>query len=214
MAQSHTVVAALKFKGGVIIAADSQVSDDVVSVRWLMEKPEHISPHPVVVAFSGSAGRGIRARDALQGAGFLPSHFKSAVRVTKVFDAVLSPIYADIQTSSKPPYKDWREIALAGLAVFWAGGEPHIIEREMNNDSCPHVVFHAIGSGGNTAYAVYRTLGGSRLATIEEPKAIMAMLRIIRTVINVEFAGVSEPIVAFVIREGKGQTTPARRNDG
>ncbi len=31
----------------------------------------------------------------------------------------------------------------------------------------------------------------------------MAMLRIIRTVINVEFAGVSEPIVAFVIREGK-----------
>jgi 20S proteasome alpha/beta subunit len=213
MADSHTVVAALKFQGGVVIAADSQVSDDIVGVRWLMEKPEQVKPHPLVVAFSGSHGRGLEAKLALCSAGIEPKHFKSPERIQKVMDAVLQPVYEGIRQNSKPPFKDFREITLTGLAVFWAGGEPHILERELNGDSYPHDCFHAVGSGGATAYAVYRTLGGQRLTTVDEPKALMAILRIIKTCIGVEYQGVSEPIIAYVIADGRVRQLPRAEID-
>jgi len=38
MSESTTIIAALKFEGGVVIAADSQASDPVAQVRWPVEK--------------------------------------------------------------------------------------------------------------------------------------------------------------------------------
>jgi hypothetical protein len=115
----------------------------------------------------------------------------------------LRPIYKDIQQDSFPPRAGWQEIGLTGLAVFWSAGEPHIYECEINSDSYFHKHFHAIGSGGATAYAVYRTLGGSKLTSLDEDKALVALLRIMRTAISVDAMGVSEPITAFSIREGR-----------
>lgn len=202
MAETHTVVAALKFQGGVIITADSQVSDLTVGVRWPLEKLERIGQHPLVVAFSGSSGRGEKARQALQDADFRPTTFQRAERVKAMFDSKLRPIYQEIQENSKPPFKNLQEIALTGLAAFWGGGEAHILEREMNGDSYFHPQFHAIGSGGSTAYAVFRTLGGTELSELEERKGLMAILRIVRTSIYVDLAGVSEPVSVFVIKKG------------
>jgi hypothetical protein len=120
-------------------------------------------------------------------------------------DAKLLPIYNAIKNLSRVPAGcHLPEIGLSALAAFWAGGEPHILEREMNCDSCFHNCFHAIGSGGPTAYAVYNTLGGKdELPQLEERKALMAMLRIVRTAIRVDVAGVSEPVSVFIISDGK-----------
>jgi len=201
--ESQTVVAALKFQGGVIIAADSQVSDFSVGVRWPMEKLEQIGKHPLVVAFSGSHGRGERARVCLQEADFRPTSFDRCERIKAMIDAKLRPIYQEIQENSKPPREDIHEIALTALAAFWAEGKAHVLEREMNGDTDFHQSFHAIGSGGLTAYAVYKTLGGPKLTTLDERKALLALLRITRTAIYVDVAGVCEPVSVFVIKAGR-----------
>lgn len=200
MALSTTVVAALKFKGGVVVAADSQVSDPVVQVRWPMEKLDRVAAHPLVVGFSGAGGQGARARQALGDAGFRTTTFEKRDRVQTMIENTLHPIYDHISKISRPPPgADVYAVALTGLAAFMSADEPYILECELNGGTCFHEYFHALGSGGNTAYAVFRTLGGPKLAGIEEAKALMAMLRIMRTAIGVDFVGVSEPISVFVL---------------
>lgn len=84
---------------------------------------------------------------------------------------------------------------------MWAEDSPQVLEFEINGDSCFHDSFHAIGSGANTAYAIYRTLGGARLGELDEARALMALMRIIRTTVNVEMWGVSEPVVFWVVNQ-------------
>jgi len=205
MANTHTLIAALKYQGGVIISSDSQVSDLAIRVRWPIEKLAQVGQHPLVVGFSDSMGRGQRARAALGDGSFRSTTFDKCERVQSLMDAKLLPIYDEIKKLSRVPAGcQLPEIGLSALAAFWAGGEPHILEREMNCDSCFHSCFHAIGNGGPTAYAVYNTLGGKdELPQLEERKALMAMLRIVRTSIRVDVAGVSEPVSVFIISDGK-----------
>ena len=158
MPDSNTVIAALKYQGGVLMGADSQVSDLVVQVRWPIEKLSQVQQHPLVIGLSGSMGRGDRAREALDATGFRSTTFDKKDRVQGLIEGSLTPVYEGIQKASKPPGAGIHEIALTGLAVFWAEGEPHIFETEFNGDNSFHQSFHAIGSGGSTAYAVYRTL--------------------------------------------------------
>ena len=166
-----------------------------------MEKLVQVGSQPLVIGLSGSSGRGDRARAALGEAGFRTTTFEKKERVQTMIENTLRPIYEGIQRDSKPPNKGYNEIALTGLAGFWAGGQAHILECEHNADSCFHQAFHAIGSGGATAYAVYRTLGGPRLASLDEDRALVALLRIIRTSIWVDVMGVAEPITAYSITE-------------
>lgn len=205
MANTHTLIAALKYQGGVIISSDTQVSDLPVRVRWPIEKLAQVGQHPLVVGFSDSMGQGQRARAALDDGSFRSTTFQKPKRVQSLMDTKLLPIYDQIKNLSRvPPGRQIPEIGLSALAAFWAGGEPQILEREMNCDSCFHSCFHAIGSGAPTAYAVYNTLGGKdELPQLEERKALMAMLRIVRTAIRVEIAGVSEPVSVFIISDGK-----------
>lgn len=88
---------------------------------------------------------------------------------------------------------------LWGLSVFWAEGSSHILEHETSRDCCFHEYFHAVGSGSNTAYAIFRTLGGRKLIDINEQRSIQATLRILRTCIAVEPAGVSEPFHLWIV---------------
>jgi 20S proteasome alpha/beta subunit len=200
MAESATLVAALRFRNGVVVGADSQASDLVVGVRWPVEKLARIGPHPLVVGFSGSLGMGQRARKALDDLDLRATTFKKPELVQQAIDRALQPIHEAIKKNNNPPAPNpIYEIGLAGLAVFWAGNAPHIHEREINGDSCFHKCFHAIGSGSQTAYAVFRTLGGPRLAELDEPKALMALLRILRTSVHVDVLGVSEPFYAFIV---------------
>ena len=202
MSNSTTIITALKFKGGVVIGADSQVSDPVGSVRWPVEKLEPIGGHSCVVGFSGSLGRAQRARQDLNESKLTTSAFKKASTICGFFEKTLAPHYTTIQARwNKPPDKNF-EVALWGLAAFWAEDSPQILELEMNGDSCLHNYFHAIGSGTNTAYAVYRTLGGRKLASLEEPKALAAILRILTTSVDVEIAGVNEPFHVWVVSDG------------
>lgn len=208
MPASDTLIAALKFKGGAILGSDSQTSDDIVSVRWPTEKPQQIGNHPLVVATSGAGGRGKQAIAALQAADFRATTFQKPERVMGMIDGKLRPIYDVLkkQAATKFPYGPTWEVVLTALGVCWAGGKPHIFDCSKEGDyPYPHDYFHAIGSAGQTAYAIFRTLGGPRLAQVDEPLAILAVLRILRTAINIELAGVSEPVYVWVVKDGKAR---------
>lgn len=205
MAESSTIIAALKFQSGVAIASDSQVSDLVARVRWPMEKLDRVGNHPLVIGFSGSVGRAQRARKNLEALNLHASQFKKRELVQSAIDKALKPIYDEIKNQVKvgaqQPDPVW-DVILSGLAAIWASDAPQILELEMNEDSSFHEYFHAIGSASQTAYAIHRTLGGSRLISLTEQNAIWAILRILRTCVDVELAYVSEPLSVWIVARG------------
>lgn len=81
MSTSQTIIAALKFQGGVIIAADTQATDLVAQVRWPCEKLDCIGTYPCVIGFSGSLGRSQRARTAIEGCHLHPNMFERKERI-------------------------------------------------------------------------------------------------------------------------------------
>jgi 20S proteasome alpha/beta subunit len=199
MSSSETVIAALKFKCGVVLAAYSQVSDPVGKVRWEFEKLDRIGTVPCVVGFSGSVGRVQRARRTLNEARLDLGAFKKTDTILKVIDRVLTPHYQEIKERWANSPHNLFDVCLWGLCAFWAEGSPQILELEMNGDSSLHNSFRAIGSGSNSAYAVYRTLGGERLCDLEGGKALTAILRILKTSVSVDVAGVSDPYHVWVV---------------
>jgi 20S proteasome alpha/beta subunit len=199
MPASTTVIAALKFQGGVLIAADSQASDMTAGVRWPVEKLDRLPNLPCVIGFSGSVGKGDIARQRLADARFHTNTFAKSERIQAAVRTVLSPIYQDIKNESYPPGTMIPDIALWGLTAMWAENDARILEFEANGDSSFHDHFHAVGSGSQTAYAIYRTLGGRRLSGLDQPRATSAILRILRTCVDVEMWGVSEPLGVWVL---------------
>ena len=94
---------------------------------------------------------------------------------------------------------------------FWAEDDARILEHEISRDCCFHSHFHAIGSGAKTAYAIFRTLGGRELVGLREEKAILAALRILRTCVDVEVSGVSDPYHLWVVKNNEAfQISPDR----
>ena len=98
---------------------------------------------------------------------------------------------------------------MIALAACFAEGHPQIIEFESSGDSDFHEHFHAIGSGANTAYAVWRTLGGRRLRELGEDRAVHVALRIMRTAVAVDMMGVSDPYTVFVVSRDSVRQLPS-----
>lgn len=144
-------------------------------------------------------GGGQRARAALESKPIHINQFKKRELARAALHGCLSPVYEAIARANHPPREDIARIGLWGLAAMWADDAPQVLELEINGDSCFHDYFHAIGSGSATAYAIYRTLGGVLLSELDEARALMAMIRIIRTCVNVELWGVSEPATFWVV---------------
>lgn len=205
MSESITIIAALKFEGGVVIAADSQASDPVAEVRWPVEKLDCVGGHPCVVGFSGAVARAQQARSKLEATTLHANMFKKRDKIRDAADRCLSPIYQQIKKANDGVRRDIYLTSLWGLMVFWAEEAPQILECGINGDLEFHPYFQAIGSGAKTAHAIYRTLGGERLSSLDERKALLVMLRILRTCVNVEVSGVSEPLSAWVIFQNKAR---------
>ncbi|MFV2044974.1 MAG: hypothetical protein ACC700_17275 [Anaerolineales bacterium] len=201
MSASTTIIAALKFEGGVVIAADSQTSDPSASVRWPVEKLHQVGAHPLVVGIAGATGSAKRVKENLDKAKIHSNMFDKQERVRDLLDRCFDPVYqrAFKKNSPPPPQSVAWQITIHGLAAFWADGVPRIIEYETNSDCDYHDYFHAIGSGSGTAYAIWRTLGSRALSTLDEAKAIPVTLRILRTCVNVEMWGVSEPFSIWLV---------------
>ena len=203
MSESTTIIAALKFEGGVVIAADSQASDLVAQARWPVEKLDCIGGHPCVLGFSGSVARAQQARSKLEVITLHKNMFQKRDRIRDAVDRCLSPIYQQIKQANDGVKRDVYLTSLWGLIAYWAEEAPQILECGINGDIEFHDYFHAIGSGANTAYAIYRTLGGERLSRLDERKALLVILRILRTCVNVEVWGVSEPLFVWVVSQNK-----------
>jgi len=204
VAQTATIIAALKFQDGVVIASDSQTSDPVAQVRWPVEKLERIGDKPLVLGFSGSVGVAQRARRGLEETTLHPNTFNKRHLVQDAMDRCFAPIYKKIREDIHPPIDIW-QVALWGLSVFWAENAPQILENEPSSDSSFHDYFHAIGSAAKTAYAIYRTLGGAQLCTVPERLALLAILRILRTCVDVELWGVGEPLAVWIVSGGQAR---------
>ena len=198
MASSSTVIIALHFSSGIIMASDSQASDGAANVRWPIEKLEQIGTWPLVVGFSGSAGLSKAARADLTSFGWKPTTFKKIALVHRAVEAKVEKHYKAIRAKNTPdsPIKDFfGPVGLWGLASCWTNEGPSILELEASGGTDTHSFFHAVGSGANTAYAVWRTIGGRELAKLDEGKALHVALRILDTSVAVEVSGVSEPFL-------------------
>jgi 20S proteasome alpha/beta subunit len=194
VAATGTVIAALRHRDGVLIGADSQASDFNAQVRWPCTKLRRIGGQPFVAGFSGSLGSAERIFGALDGANLRPNQLQRKARLQTFLDGVVKPEYVAALARSPNPNAP---IPIWGLAAGCVEAEPRILEFEPSGDSMWHEYFHAIGSGAPTAYAAFRTLGGRELCRLSEGTALLALLRIIRTSISVDFMGVSEPIRVF-----------------
>jgi 20S proteasome alpha/beta subunit len=207
VSQSSTIVAALRFDTGVVIGADSQTSDLVGRVRWPSEKLGQIAETSLVVGFSGQVAPMEQMRAALRAKLRHSTTFKRQDRVIGLIDKALSPVYEEL--SQKYPDIKWDgsiwKIGVTGLAAYWAEDEPRILEIEANGLLDPHRNFRAIGSGTSTAYAAWRALGAEQLSQLQEGTALQAMWRILRVCIETEVAGVSEPVVMWVIAKDKAR---------
>jgi 20S proteasome alpha/beta subunit len=91
MAESATVIAALKFQGGIVIGADSQASDLVIGVRWPVEKLDRVGEHPLVVGLSNSMGMGQRARREIENLDLRATTFRKPETVQAAIDRALQP---------------------------------------------------------------------------------------------------------------------------
>ena len=202
MPVSSTVIIALRYRDGVLICSDSQATDEVAGARWSTQKLSQVQAHPIVFGHSGSLGSAQRVDTNLEEMSLHRSQFEKRARLQKALDRVLVAEHKAIaERSYPPPNVSGYDIALLSLAAVWADGKPQIIEYEINGESSWHDNFHAIGSGAQTAYAVYATLGGSTLCDLRERSAITAALRILRTVVAVEPRGVAAPYDVWRIRE-------------
>ena len=112
MSTSQTLIAALKFQGGAVIASDTQASDLVAQVRWPCEKLDCIGTHPCVIGFSGSIGRSQRAREAIERTTLHQNMFRRKEPIRDALDRCLRPIYREIREES---VRDARFILTQGL---------------------------------------------------------------------------------------------------
>lgn len=216
MPASETVIAALRYRGGAILAADSQVSDPLSGARWSEHKLQQVGQHPIVIGFSGNTGPAQRAIEGLGAAKFHANMFKKRELIRNAVDRAVDPAYQRLKAQNDPLPPDvpaiWR-IGLRALSAFWAQEQPHILEFEHNGDATFHEHFHAIGSGARTARAVWLTVGGEELEDLDEDRALWVMLRIMRTCIRVEMSGVNEPLRVWIVSAGSAQALSSARLD-
>jgi 20S proteasome alpha/beta subunit len=197
MSNTGTIIVALKYRDGVLIGADSQASDppppgtDQTGVRWTVTKLRQIGKSPIVTGFSGSWGTAERVLDKLSATKLYPGQMADRASIQKALEKDLVP---EVNAALQRYYTGHADKPLVGLSAMWIAGEPLILEHEWSGDSCWHPHFHAAGSGKQTAYAIYHTLGRTLLCELPFEKAIMALLRILITSIDVEMYGVSKPI--------------------
>ena len=151
------------------------------------------------MGFSGAVARAQQARSKLEATTLHPNMFEKRDRIRDAVDRCLSPVYQQIKQANDGVRRDIYLTSLWGLMVFWAEEAPQILECGINGDLEFHPYFQAIGSGANTAHAIYRTLGGRKLSGLGEYKALLVMLRILRTCVNVEMWGVSEPLSVWIV---------------
>lgn len=170
MPSFDTVIIALKFEGDAILGADSQASDTFQGVKWEVEKPFQVPGFPCVTAMSGSEGMNTRVKEDIVERQWHQHAFDKISRVRGTLDTSFKKVYEEIKSRNG-------HIPLMALSVFWAEDDARIMEHGISRDCCFHPYFHAIGSGGKTAYAIYRTLGGPELIGVNEEKAIQAAFR-------------------------------------
>ena len=132
--------------------------------------------------------------------------FKRDDRVIGTIRSALLPEYRAL--SEKFPNATLESIwntSVTGLAAYWAEDKPRILEIETNCECDAYDHFRAVGSGAKSAHAAWRALGAEQLSQLREGMALQAMFRILQVCIETEVAGVSGPIVMWVITEDKAR---------
>ena len=209
MATSSTVIIALRYADGIVIGADSQASDTNANVRWPVRKLHQVKSWPLVLGFAGSLGISDKALTDIESFGWKTTTFGKFERVRRAIEGKVQPHYVTIRANMVPSQLYAHVIGslgMLGLVACGAGDGPQILELEASGDTCTHDYFHAIGSGAQTAYAVWRTIGGRDLATLDERRALHVTLRILETCVDVEMSGVSGPFSIFVVSPLKTRT--------
>ena len=86
---------------------------------------------------------------------FCNNTFKRRDRIRNAIEQCLKPEFQRISENPDVLKLPMWKITVNGLVVYWSENSPHIVEIEPNGELCFHEHFHAIGSGTQTAYAIW-----------------------------------------------------------
>lgn len=173
-----TVVLALRCVDGVVLAADSQITDPGRGLSYPAQKLHRLGDH---AAWGGSGSRAV-LYDIEQLFHAEPDAVVEASDIGRALQARVLPIfkhhYANF-ISDVPESKPGATPATYVLAAGYAGGEPFIVDIDPHGLIGHHeeVGFQAVGSGAPMAQQAYALLANFRMAQRPVDYGVAAALR-------------------------------------
>lgn len=197
-----TLIIAVRYRGGIIVASDSQASDLQARTRQTTEdKIMPLSPH-IVWGLSGPVGLQERIGPQLKklaGAEWqqqrLADFRPNLVRVVTKAQKQAAEQYVNLPGTLPPK----AELLFSGFTR----GAPWILEVDESGQDQEHTDegFCAIGSGKKAAHHVYCTLDHYEVASQDSELAKLVVYRIMEDAIKVELIWVGFPIQMWVVEE-------------
>lgn len=175
-----TVVLALRCVDGVVLAADSQITDPGRGLSYPAQKLHRLGEH---AAWGGSGSRAVlydierlfhAEPDAIVEAGDVGRAIQA--RVLPIFTHHYENFIADV-----PESKPGGTPATYVLAAGYAGGEPFIVDVDPHGLIGHHeeIGFQAVGSGAPMAQQAYALLANFRMAQRPVDYGVVAALRVL-----------------------------------
>ncbi len=215
-----TLIIALIFRDGIVMAADSLGTEAVVGHPLLdfgttVEKVFSLGTNMV---WGGSGGGGLTQRVKAElddWAGKNPGLLDrpgddTCPRLAKVVQDAVNRAFAE------SPFKDRPEAAPDGLknTYLLAGqprnGPPWLLEVMWNGEKTRYDErgFHAIGSARIYGYAAHGMIQHYRLRECDARNALMCAYRILDFGVRAAASGVREPYMFWVVEKGKARQLP------
>lgn len=192
-----TLIVALRCRDGVLMASDSQGTEDPYGVRFEVQKVFKLTPRAVWA----SSGLGQVMHDLVVEAGRRASELDAAGDMRDMLVDIVRPIlqkhysaYLPVQGAAGPPFSDTLVCGVTG------GGEPWILEidRQCVCTAYAERGFHAIGSAAAFAQLAVALLAhfDVRNRPLAQAKAIA--YRVMDIAIQTSAQGVGPPIQMWV----------------
>jgi 20S proteasome alpha/beta subunit len=221
-----TLIIALTFKDGVIMAADSLGTESVVGHPLLdysmtVEKVSAVGKH-VVWGGSGSAGLSQEVKDALDAWGRANEGLldkpaeKVCPQISKAVQDVVNRVFAG------SPFKDNPQAAPDSLKnTFLLSGKPKdaspwLLEVQWYGEKTRYDEsgFHAIGSARVYAYAAHGMLLHYGVKHQDLQNALLCAYRILNFAVRAAASGVREPYTFWVIDSKGGRQISSTEVNG
>lgn len=207
-----TLILALRFKDGLLLASDSQATAQA-SGQWTKQEIEKIFTLRDVIGWgaSGSVGLTQRLKDKIEGDAGLPKVFSNSgdqegaqrlfLIVNKLQKDAVNEFVSGVAPQGTPGSAPQM---LACLFIGYARGQPFILEIAANGTRQFHTVpYAAVGSGDVFALHAIRSVAHYDILALSREQAAALAYRTIDNAINTAAFGLGGPVQLLVVNNGK-----------